>query len=60
MTSAVSDKEEDKRIVDLSLEVFGAYLNNSVSSRQLASLPVVKQLATAHITQFSILQAPSQ
>ena len=33
MTSAVSDKVEDKRIVDLSLEVFAAYLNNSVSSR---------------------------
>ena len=35
MTSAVSDKEEDKRIVDLSLEVFSTYLNNSVSNRQL-------------------------
>ena len=33
MTSASSDKEEDRRIVDISLEVFNAYLNNSVSSR---------------------------
>ena len=50
MTSAAFEKEEDKRIVDLSLEVFSTYLNNSVSSRQLAALPVVKQLATTHIT----------
>ena len=50
MTSAASDKEEDKRIVDLSLEVFSTYLNNTVSNRQLVSLPIVKELATAHIT----------
>lgn len=49
MTAAVADTEEAKRIVDLSLEVFSSYLNNSVSSRQLAALPVVKQLASAHI-----------
>ena len=29
MTSAESEKEEDKRIVDLSLNVFSTYLNNN-------------------------------
>ena len=44
-TSAQQNKSEDKRIVDISLEVFSTYLCNSISSRQLVALPVVKQLA---------------
>lgn len=55
MTSAGSQKREDSRIVDISLEVFASYLNNAVACRQIAQLDVVKQLATAHVTQFSIL-----
>lgn len=60
MSSANSDKSEEKRIVDQSLDVFNTFLVNHVSCKQLAALPIVKQLATAHINQFSILQGASQ
>ena len=60
MSSSVDDEGGEKRIVDQSLDVFCEYLTNRVSSRQLTALPVVKQLATTHVAQFSILQQPSQ
>lgn len=56
MASAESQTPEHMRIVDLSLEILSSYLDNTTACRLLASLPVVKQLATAHITQFRILQ----
>ena len=54
-TQASPDKPEEKRLVDISLEVFSTYLCNSISSRQLVALPIVKQLAQTHLTQFNIL-----
>jgi len=56
MSSADSPKLEEKRIVDEALDVFNNYLCNHVSCRQIATLPVTKQLAEMHINQFNILQ----
>ena len=59
MSSADSQKTEEKRIVDQALDVFNHYLSNHVSCRQISALPVTKQLAEAHINQFNILQGPN-
>lgn len=48
------------RIVDLTLEILSSYLDNTTACKLLSSIPVVKQLATAHITQFRILQDKKQ
>ena len=55
-----SKKHDEVRLVKVSLECFHVYLLHAISCRHLARVPVVRQLATAHITQFQILQAPSQ
>ena len=60
MSSADSPKAQERRIVDLALEVFNNYLSNFASCQQIATLPVTKQLAEVHINQFNILQGPSQ
>lgn len=49
MSSANSPQAEERRIVDEALDVFNHYLCNTVSCRQIAALPVTKQLAEAHI-----------
>lgn len=58
MHQEISDDRQ--QIIDLSLETLNLYLSNSVSCRLLANVPVIKQLACAHISQFSILQSPKQ
>jgi len=60
MSLANSPKTEERTIVDEALEVFNHFLCNHVSCRQIATLPVTKQLAEAHINQFNILQGPNQ
>ena len=60
MSSANSPKVEERRIVDLALDVFNHYLCNHVSCRQIAALPITRSLAEAHINQFNILQGPNQ
>ena len=55
MSSGESSDPEHIRIVDLSLDVLSQYLNNSVSLRHLSELPMLKQLASSHISQFNIL-----
>lgn len=60
MTSCESTQEEHRQIVDLTLEVLSSYLINSNACKHISELPVVKQLAQAHVSQFNILQQPSQ
>lgn len=60
MSSGESSDPEHIRIVDLSLDVLSQYLNNSVSLRHLSELPMLKQLASSHISQFNILQEAAQ
>ena len=60
MSSANSTKIEAKRLVDLTLDVFNTFLLNHVACRQISALPITKQLASAHINQFNILQGPGQ
>ena len=59
LTSTSETKSENTRLIDLSLEVFNAYLANKLACRQLVSLPVVKELATTHIANFNVLQKES-
>lgn len=56
MHSADKDSLAHSRIVDLSLEVLSSYMTNSVACKQLSLIPVIKQIASAHISQFRILQ----
>ena len=60
MSSTDSAGIEERRIVDDALDTFNNYLCNHVSCRQIASLPVTKQLAEMHINQFNILQGQNQ
>lgn len=60
MSSVDKITDEHLRIVDLTLEIFSQYLMNTTACRQLAQIPVVKQIASAHVTQFRILQDPRQ
>lgn len=53
-------KHSHKRIVTTSLDVFSSFLINSTTQKLLSQIPLVRQLASAHINQFSILQAPAQ
>ena len=46
--------------MDEALEVFTNLLASHFSCRQIAALPVTKQLAEMHINQFNILQGPNQ
>lgn len=55
MTLSSSQKHEDQRLMKMTLECFQAYLINQISCRHISKIPVVKQLATAHVTQFNIL-----
>ena len=60
MSSHSSPRPEEKRLIEKTLDVFNAYLANHISSRQIANLPITKQLAEAHINQFNILQGANQ
>lgn len=56
------DKVSDAnlRTVDLSLDVLSQYITSTIACRSLSQIPVIKEIATTHINQFRILQAPKQ
>ena len=60
MTLSESTSAEEQLLVKQSLECFHVYLLHQISCRQMSRIAVVRQLVTSHISQFQILQGPSQ
>ena len=52
MNSSNSNKFDEQRLVKVSLECFHVYLLHAISCRHMSKVPVVRQLATSHISQF--------
>lgn len=55
-----SNKHEEMRLVRASIETIHIYLLTSISCKMSAKVPLMRQLATSHISQFQILKAPHQ
>jgi len=53
---ASSEKEEDKRLVDVTLDVFDIFVYTSSSSKMLCRLEIIQKLIKHHVVQFNILQ----
>ena len=61
MSSTESEDFDEKRVVKMSLECFNNYLLQDISQCYISKVPIVRQLATSHISQFPhILQGSSQ
>ena len=61
MSSSESEDFDEKRVVKMTLECFQNFLLNDISQCYISKVPIVRQLATSHISQFPhILQGSGQ